>query len=1201
MARPTHLLTTSFLYPTGNTPAVCLTHSLPPDQDVSLLLLGCGDVRNVLFTAYSDLGSGNRKVDVTCCDLEAEIIARNMLLYTLILDNPNNENVKHIWNIYNDVLINTTALGLLQAQAKKLVENTHNIADWNNGKYGKILRFCTNASFLQVMHLWKFYALDPSDEQAFKHQQRELKLATQKAKELQSQIIGESMVGTGWRSAAPCNFREAEECSKFYEQFWKEGTTIPNVKSTVKALYMNPMFGTQNKRKVLHYGTQPLLGYHLATAYTPITEGSPLNYVSDDLGDAPTAVRAAFAQFCAYAKAFRTVSTQWVVRFVCADALVFCHTLQGVGAYGMEIRPEQYCHNWSFEPFILDSHEYSDQRGGAPTSFDLIDTSNLVDHLGALNVLTAASPLLKPKPTSTICTELLVLRHKNTDQYVKSLLSGDMITIGLLFKLTPLQYWTGASVSSNLTERILGDETGSQARYIVRWTRVVADPIALEPKQLSRLIYQMYLSIFKDENPMNLLKLNEERALRVEYTTYTRASFCFILELMQKSNIVDWPAFISACCDLITEDSNLLMGAHYLQGFYLHLYLSGLHTMPNFAPDLGGRIVELPNSPFKGWTTIPPILSITLVIPREKLALFGDSPVQKYGTPACHIMLESQGGQSIFPDVQLSFGRIQTSGMKFTENYALEINVDEGGWDGTSPLIASVMVPTSVILLTPSLATEVSFGLKTTPVTLKLLKDLGMNLKIHESTVRGSDVFITKHRPNMTGDIPLRSREVSINPPNLPGCMEGTDLKFHVLLDPENSKAISLTSRVDITRPSYQDILRKGAEVLVEQSSPYKITIKLRGEPFHLNINLPLPIQMVNTKTRVARKSSYIEFIAPIASPGSLARYTDNVFPIEVYENIPILRNLDYTALDRLPIIDLRNKSKLMWLKLLLTDMFSARELDLRKKHLTSSDCGDVRVNFKESLNTLFGYFSGVGVQSRCTVFGLDNEASGGVNVLIFISCLRLEASNQSVVLDGAVVPLTMELVPKIRSALSDLVERGMRTVRVDDDELLLWKHTLPAFVERCRTWKHLPSCEYRSTGKIPLSLGFAQPVLCSCGQGKFPSDYGINDCPGWKDIKKYAVRVAISPCYSVPFVEEGFMPGMANKDTTTPGISQTMKTLAVKEEACSNCGGTKPGSGTKLLRCSGCKVTKYCSKECQREDWRLKHKLACKMQAQLN
>jgi hypothetical protein len=48
-----------YLYPAGNTPAVCLSQSLPPEQDGTLLLLGCGDVRNILFTIYS--GAGNSK------------------------------------------------------------------------------------------------------------------------------------------------------------------------------------------------------------------------------------------------------------------------------------------------------------------------------------------------------------------------------------------------------------------------------------------------------------------------------------------------------------------------------------------------------------------------------------------------------------------------------------------------------------------------------------------------------------------------------------------------------------------------------------------------------------------------------------------------------------------------------------------------------------------------------------------------------------------------------------------------------------------------------------------------------------------------------------------------------------------------------------------------------------------------------------
>jgi hypothetical protein len=43
-----------FFYPVGNTPAVSLTRDVAPEKDVNLLLLGCGDPRNVLCTIHTD-------------------------------------------------------------------------------------------------------------------------------------------------------------------------------------------------------------------------------------------------------------------------------------------------------------------------------------------------------------------------------------------------------------------------------------------------------------------------------------------------------------------------------------------------------------------------------------------------------------------------------------------------------------------------------------------------------------------------------------------------------------------------------------------------------------------------------------------------------------------------------------------------------------------------------------------------------------------------------------------------------------------------------------------------------------------------------------------------------------------------------------------------------------------------------------------
>ena len=44
-----------FFYPIGNTSAIDLTDTLTPEETAHVLLLGCGDPRNVLFTVHSQI------------------------------------------------------------------------------------------------------------------------------------------------------------------------------------------------------------------------------------------------------------------------------------------------------------------------------------------------------------------------------------------------------------------------------------------------------------------------------------------------------------------------------------------------------------------------------------------------------------------------------------------------------------------------------------------------------------------------------------------------------------------------------------------------------------------------------------------------------------------------------------------------------------------------------------------------------------------------------------------------------------------------------------------------------------------------------------------------------------------------------------------------------------------------------------------
>lgn len=86
-----------FFYPLGNTPAVCLTRDIPPEEPANVLLLGCGDPRSVLFTIFSEPQKKSRALDFTCYDIEPAVLAHNVLLLTLLADSQLDTN--SIWNI----------------------------------------------------------------------------------------------------------------------------------------------------------------------------------------------------------------------------------------------------------------------------------------------------------------------------------------------------------------------------------------------------------------------------------------------------------------------------------------------------------------------------------------------------------------------------------------------------------------------------------------------------------------------------------------------------------------------------------------------------------------------------------------------------------------------------------------------------------------------------------------------------------------------------------------------------------------------------------------------------------------------------------------------------------------------------------------------------------------------------------------------
>ena len=248
-----------------------------------------------------------------------------------------------------------------------------------------------------------------------------------------------------------------------------------------------------------------------------------------------------------------------------------------------------------------------------------------------------------------------------------------------------------------------------------------------------------------------------------------------------------------------------------------------------------------------------------------------------------------------------------------------------------------------------------------------------------------------------------------------------------------------------------------------------------------------------------------------------------------------------------------------------------------------------VLVDVKESIANIFLGATEFTAQSkeRPEVFGLRNPERGiGTYTLIFINDVKLDLAGHTIVADACAIPLTEQLVSKIGPLLYQLHQRGIANINTKDDEVRAWRLLLPAFAERCRTWRHTPNCEYLSKG-FPVSLdGYTKSPLCSCGKGKDLGAFGTQT--KWKALHREATRIAIGPLFTMSFVNPE---AQEEKPSSARGpVAKTVAARSQDADKCANCGG--PGSPN-LLVCSVCKKIKYCSRVCQKIHWKT-HKALC-------
>ncbi|ORY04554.1 hypothetical protein BCR34DRAFT_604807 [Clohesyomyces aquaticus] len=212
--KASHLERLVYFYPAGNTPAVYLTQNISTDQDASLLLLGYGDIRNILFTLYAKVG-------------QAEMIARNAIALTAILDGGYDNNLRLLWNIYHLVRLDVGSCLFLQNQATKLLSLAGSLDEWRSGPYRHVFQFCDTATLASVAKLWELYAIRSADTDEFKKRQHFLREQYQAAQIHKDHVLGNNkVVNKGTRAFALLIEQGFKEGLTSHTTYWKSGTTL---------------------------------------------------------------------------------------------------------------------------------------------------------------------------------------------------------------------------------------------------------------------------------------------------------------------------------------------------------------------------------------------------------------------------------------------------------------------------------------------------------------------------------------------------------------------------------------------------------------------------------------------------------------------------------------------------------------------------------------------------------------------------------------------------------------------------------------------------------------------------------------------------------------------------------------------------------------------------------------------------------------
>ncbi|KAG2074766.1 hypothetical protein BDR04DRAFT_1047951 [Suillus decipiens] len=1133
MAHPAIWRGKQFFYPIGNTSAVCLTQDLCPSEKAEVLLLGCGDPRHILYTVYTNNTSlqASRKLDFTCCDIESAVIARNVLLFTLLADEGAVQKVPQIWNIFFHFYLDKASHDLLVSQCRKLIKLSSDMDSWRNSRYGHFLHMCTRDTLAELRRLWQLYVktttYSPNEAKAFK---------SAYAADVKASRAKFEFVFTASRAAGPLSMYALKMASDHYNIYWETGicSTAPKRPSGVSRPNPTLAFSMVGDKFGVHYGTDPLSCFHLAEALAPAI-GSVHHPEQTTLKDIVNVCKTQFSRWCTSVS--KVLSSQGpsspstlIIRFFVGDALSFCQALGHSRTMKSTSTPFPVA-PWKSAYITLDSNAYgTNTQSSAPTTFNIIDTSNLLDHVGVLNILVVTSPILQQTPSTTLYTE--GLSGSGPEDALPQQLCGDIATIGLLLGLIPVSFISQFMNRSNIHELLMQAATQNvtQNHERLAWKllgqaeKLVIDldhPIDIAPEQLASVLFNVYLDMFFYQNmarKRSMIKLSSSSIRISGDVHYHRRAYAEVLGIVKRRVIADWDPTMNMLHDKILSDRTLLTGMNHYQDLCCQLHLLGVFTVEWMSLQKVQEVCRLERPlVFRNWKTLPQTVCVLLIIPRARLQSFLPD-LDEAGTPILQCDVRGAITSNTFSCINTVFGTVKISGKGDGKTAAIE--EDTARRYGTSPLVVWFWVPSVVFSTEHQLSVVLS--VLSTPACMSLFMKMGFDLSLFRADI-GNKQFahILRQRPNAVPGSAEEKNMVQVS-----GCPTKTPGATFVTFDKACKKPLSFTTHVDIVEPEMKVSLTSGATPTVNQVSTYSIAIVLGDKSLRV-VPFPLPIDAQKAKLRIARKSLYIEVTLPLKL--TLGETDTDMFPVIPQGGDLALWNMHRVNLDQCVPFGITNEKALDWINPHVSCMFSQRERRIPR----GLKPGSTLLEIKHTLHLMFGLASGIADGKPPLCYALQDEQK--IFVMLFITDLRLDLGSHAIVADAWVMPSSPSSAKaEALSKVSGHVMSGnnMKQLGISVEERKAWMHLLVAATERCRTWEHKTNCEYRVQGAIPLTFEPDESPICSCGAGVGAEAF-VKKYPMLRALAPHVTRAAISPLFTPSYMEK--VDAVTTKTVLTP------------------------------------------------------------------